>query len=186
MLAYACTSRIQEFRDIPDGICVHVGFHLGYPSPPLFFADQYLLYDGCSTIPTPHAPFLFVLFSQNGDVVAILTAPFLPAKPPTAAAAAVAAAEVETAPTTESERPTVDVPLHVHTGVWPLNMGAMPMTQRSGEEPELLMEIDEIPFMTKGEKRLAREVELQHARLRCEGEVGAGDVTPGSRGSIGI
>ncbi|CAM9574448.1 unnamed protein product [Ectocarpus sp. 4 AP-2014] len=102
---------------------------------------------------------------RNGDVVAILTAPFLPTKPPTAAAVAAAAAEVETTPTMESERPAVDAPLHVHTGVWPLNMGAMPMTQRSGEEPELLMEIDEIPFMTKGEKRLAREVELQHARL---------------------
>eukprot|EP00752_Nemacystus_decipiens_P012001 g10640.t1 len=99
---------------------------------------------------------------KNGDVVAILTAPFLPAKRPTAAAEAAAAAAAD------ATKPVDDVPLHVHTGVWPLNMGAMPMAQRAGDdggEPDTLIEIDEIPFMTKGEKRLAREVELQHARL---------------------
>lgn len=104
--------------------------------------------------------------NQNGDVVAILTAPFLPAKRPTAAAAAQAAAAAAAA---DAAKPVDDVPLHVHTGVWPLNMGAMPMAQRGvgdGGEPDTLIEIDEIPLMTKGEKRLAREVELQHARLR--------------------
>lgn len=80
--------------------------------------------------------------------MAILTAPFLAPK--------------RHAP---DARPVVDVPLHVHTGVWPWNMGAMPMTQEGGA-PERLIEIDEIPYMTKGEKRLAREVELKHARLR--------------------
>ena len=106
------------------------------------------------------------ILDQNGDVVAILTAPFLPAKRPTAAAEAAAVAVAAAA---DAAKPVDDVPLHVHTGVWPLNMGAMPMTQRSGDdggEPDTLIEIDEIPFMTKGEKRLAREVELQHARLR--------------------
>lgn len=98
--------------------------------------------------------------------MAILTAPFLPAKRPTAAAEAAAAAAA-----LDAAKPVDDVPLHVHTGVWPLNMGAMPMTQKRGGaeddgEPDTLIEIDEIPFMTKGEKRLAREVELQHARLR--------------------
>lgn len=109
--------------------------------------------------------------------MAILTAPFLPAKRPTVAAAAEAAPakEEEEEANAAAARPVVDVPLHVHTGVWPLNMGAMPMTQRNaGEEPEQrLIEIDEIPLMTKGEKRLAREVELQHARLRCVREGGA-------------
>ncbi|CAN0013290.1 unnamed protein product [Scytosiphon promiscuus] len=118
---------------------------------------------------------------RNGDVVAILTAPFLPAKPP--AASPSSATSVAAGVTANASRPVVDVPLHVHTGVWPLNMGAMPMTQSQqqeqpqlknmqqqrrlsdGDEPERLIEIDEIPFMTKGERRLAREVELQHARL---------------------
>lgn len=118
-------------------------------------------------------------------MVAILTAPFLPAKRPTVAVEAEAEAAPAKAGSAAAWRPVVDVPLHVHTGVWPLNMGTMPMTQRSdageGEEPERLIEIDEIPFMTKGERRLAREVELQHARLRWEehvpffkGEVAAG------------
>lgn len=112
--------------------------------------------------------------------MAILTAPFLPAKRATvameaeaeAAAAEAAAAAAAAAPAkADAGKPVVDVPLHVHTGVWPLNMGVMPMGQRSDadegeEEPERLIEIDEIPFMTKGERRLAREVELQHARLR--------------------
>lgn len=121
-------------------------------------------------------------------MVAILTAPFLPAKRLTVAveaeaeaaqaaeAAAVAAAAAGPAEVVAGE-PIVDVPLHVHTGVWPLNMGVRPMAQKKRssdadedggeEEPEQrLIEIDEIPFMTKGERRLAREVELQHARLR--------------------
>lgn len=106
--------------------------------------------------------------------MAILTAPFLPAKRPTAAAAE---AEAAAAAAADAAKPVDDVPLHVHTGVWPLNMGAMPMAQRGGGEtkrrddggePDTLIEIDEIPFMTKGEKRLAREVELQHARLRYD------------------
>lgn len=94
---------------------------------------------------------------QNGDVVAILTAPFLQPKRPAA-----------------DTQPVAVVPLHVHTGVWPLSMGAMPMTQVG--EPERLREIDEIPYMTNGERRLAREVELKHARLRCveKAAVGAG------------
>lgn len=86
-------------------------------------------------------------------MVAILTAPFLPARPSAADAKPVV-----------DEVDAVDVPLHVHTGVWSWNMGAMPMA-RDGE-PERLREIDEIPHMTNGERRLAREVELQHARLR--------------------
>lgn len=109
--------------------------------------------------------------------MAILTAPFLPAKVPAASTPASSSATKGATP--NATRPVVDVPLHVHTGVWPLNMGAMPMTQpqkeqqevkkqqlSDGDEPERLIEIDEIPFMTKGERRLAREVELQHARLR--------------------
>lgn len=87
---------------------------------------------------------------QNGDVVAILTAPFVAPKRPAADARPSAAIG--------------EVPLHVHTGVWPWSMCAM---AADGEEPERFIEIDEIPHMTKGERRLAREVELKHARLRC-------------------
>ena len=83
--------------------------------------------------------------------MAILTAPFQAAKPPA----------------TDARLSIVgEVPLHVHTGVWPWSMCAMP-TEEEGAEPERLIEIDEIPYMTRGERRLAREVELKYARLRC-------------------
>lgn len=59
---------------------------------------------------------------------------------------------------------TLDAPFHVHTGVWPWSMGYFPVNQEGA--PEKLTEIDEIPEMTQGERRLAREVELKHARLR--------------------
>lgn len=88
--------------------------------------------------------------------MAILTAPFLPPKRPYAAAEEVNA--------TPSSR---EVPLHVHTGVWPWSMVSLPMAAEIYEgTPERLAEIDEIPEMTAGERRIAREVELKHARLR--------------------
>lgn len=93
--------------------------------------------------------------------MAILTAPFLPASRPTTAEGATTA--VNDAAVLLSE-----VPLHVHTGVWPASMGAMPRIRVGQQEPERLSEIDEIPEMTEGERRLAREVELKHARLRYD------------------
>lgn len=88
-------------------------------------------------------------------MVAILTAPFLAPKPFSVTAAGPASLESET---------VRDAPFHVHTGVWPWSMGSFPVNQEGA--PETLTEIDEIPEMTQGERRLAREVELKHARLR--------------------
>lgn len=91
--------------------------------------------------------------------MAILTAPFLPAKRPYAEGAA---------PKVDDTPVLTHVPLHVHTGVWPWSMVASPINNGWGEgAPERFAEIDEIPEMTTGEKRIAREVELKHARLRC-------------------
>lgn len=96
---------------------------------------------------------------QNGDVVAILTAPFLPLKP--------AFAEGGVGVTAlKGMQVANDAPFHVHTGVWPWSMG-FPVNQEGA--PETFTEIDEIPEMTQGERRLAREVELKHARLRSGG-----------------
>lgn len=60
--------------------------------------------------------------------------------------------------------------MHVHTGVWPWSMVSKPMCggmyTDDDEEPDRLTEIDYIPEMTEGERRLAREVELKWSRLR--------------------
>ncbi|CAN0156120.1 unnamed protein product, partial [Discosporangium mesarthrocarpum] len=98
---------------------------------------------------------------KNGDVIAIVTAPYARA-PGFHAEEAVAAGGGENARHCAPARPVVDLPVHVHTGVWPWSMVD---TINEGGEPDTLKEIDPITPVTPGERAWAREVELKHARL---------------------